>query len=67
VGSGKIVVRYYVNAEGRVTNAAVVSDSVNCAALAGAVLSGISRWDFPAVNEGTVTVVQPFVFIAGDK
>ncbi len=67
VGSGKIVVRYDVNAEGRVTNAAVVSDSVNCAALAGAVLSGISRWDFPAVNEGTVTVVQPFVFITADK
>jgi outer membrane biosynthesis protein TonB len=67
LGSGKVVVRYEINADGGVSRAAVISDTMNSAALASAVLSEISRWEFSRVDEGTVTVVQPFVFMDGDN
>ncbi len=67
LGSGKLVVRYDITPDGRATEAAIISDTLNCAALAGAVLSEISRWEFSQIDEGTVTVVQPFVFIDGNN
>jgi TonB family protein len=59
---GKLVVGITVAASGRVTDAAVVRDTVGSAAMVACALAQIEAWRFPAVPEGTVTFQAPFVF-----
>jgi TonB family protein len=59
---GKLVVSVTVAADGRVTDATIVKDTVRSAALTGCALAQIQAWKFPRVPEGTVTFQAPFVF-----
>jgi len=67
LGSGKVVVRYDIAPDGSVDNTVLISDTLGSAELARAVLGEVSRWRFYPIDEGRVTVVQPFVFITGDN
>jgi TonB family protein len=59
---GKLIVSVTVAADGRVTDATIVKDTVRSAALTGCALAQIQAWKFPKVAEGTVTFQAPFVF-----
>jgi TonB family protein len=59
---GKLLVSITVTSSGRVTDAAIVQDSVRSAALAQCALAQIEAWKFPEVEEGVVTFQAPFVF-----
>jgi len=64
LGGGKIVVRFTISADGGVTSASCVSDTVSCGSLTSSILSRIRSWKFPPIASGEVTVVYPFVFVA---
>ena len=59
---GKLLVSITVAANGRVTEAAIVQDSVGSAGLKSCALAQIEAWKFPKVEEGVVTFQAPFVF-----
>ncbi len=60
--SGKLVVAITVSASGRVTDAAVVQNTLKSPALAACALSQIREWRFPTIAEGVTTFQAPFVF-----
>jgi TonB family protein len=66
LGSGKITVRFTITADGSVSSASIVSDTLGSSALSGSILSRIRSWRFPAIGSGSVTVVYPFVFVASE-
>jgi len=59
---GKLLVSITVTAAGRVTDAAVVQDTVRSSELARCALAQIEAWKFPPVESGVVTFQAPFVF-----
>jgi TonB family protein len=61
---GKIVVQFTISASGSVSSVSIVSSTVNNSALESAVVNRIYNWRFPPVDEGSVTVVYPFVFVS---
>ncbi len=66
LGSGKITVRFTISADGSVSSASIIQDTLNSPALSGSILSRIRSWRFPPVKTGSVTVVYPFVFVASE-
>ncbi|MCX7945296.1 MAG: TonB family protein [Deltaproteobacteria bacterium] len=61
--SGKIVVRFTIGEDGKVTDVRIESDSMGSAEVADCLISRIRRWIFPKPDEGSVTVSVPFVFV----
>lgn len=61
--SGKIVVRFTIGEDGKVSDVRIESDTMGNPDVADCILSRIRRWIFPKPDEGTVTVSVPFVFI----
>ncbi len=59
---GKLVFGITVAASGRVTDVAIVTDSVRSAALTSCATAQIEAWKFPVIPEGVVTFHAPFVF-----
>jgi TonB family protein len=66
LGSGKITVRFTISADGAVTSASIVEDTLNCSPLSSSILGRIRSWRFPPVVSGNVSVVYPFVFVASE-
>ncbi|UCH77531.1 MAG: AgmX/PglI C-terminal domain-containing protein [Candidatus Coatesbacteria bacterium] len=66
LGGGKITIRFTIEADGRVSSASIVTDTLNCAPLTSSILSRVRSWKFPPVVSGNVTVVYPFVFVASE-
>jgi hypothetical protein len=62
--TGKIVVAMSITPDGAIENARIVSDTINNAAFRTSLLARIRSWRFPPVDNGDVTVIYPFVFIA---
>ena len=63
LGGGKIVVRFVIAPDGRVTSAEVTSDTVGNAELSSAIVRRVRSWKFPRAS-GESTVIYPFVFVA---
>ncbi|UCH78942.1 MAG: TonB family protein [Candidatus Coatesbacteria bacterium] len=63
LGGGKIVVRFTIAADGRVTSAEVLSDTVGNAELSSAIVRRVRSWKFPRAG-GESTVIYPFVFVS---
>ncbi len=61
--SGKIVVRFTIGEDGKVSDVRIESDSMGNPEVADCILSRIRRWIFPKPDEGSVTVSVPFVFV----
>ncbi len=61
--SGKIVVRFTINENGKVSDVRIESDSMGNPGVSDCILSRIRRWIFPKPDEGSVTVSVPFVFV----
>jgi TonB family protein len=62
---GKIVVRITVNPEGHVTEASIISSTLNNERVERCILSRISLWkDFPPINpeDGNITFRQGYIF-----
>jgi outer membrane biosynthesis protein TonB len=59
---GKLIVAITVAASGRVTEVAVVKDTLRSAALTACALAQIEAWKFAKVDAGEVTFQAPFVF-----
>jgi TonB family protein len=64
LAGGKFVVEITILADGTVGDAHVISDTLGDAVFRRSLLARIRNWRFPPVEEGTVTVVYPFVFVA---
>ncbi|MGF1464622.1 MAG: TonB family protein [Sandaracinaceae bacterium] len=64
---GRVVVRFAIGAEGKVTSAAVGSSTLGSPPVEACVVSAVRRWAFPAPPVGgTVAVSYPFVLQAGE-
>jgi len=63
LGGGKIVVRFTIAADGRVTSAEVLSDTVGNAEFSSAIVRRVRSWKFPRAG-GESTVIYPFVFVS---
>lgn len=61
--SGKIVVRFTITEDGKVTDVRIESDTMGNPDVADCILARIRRWIFPKPDEGSVTVSIPFVFV----
>lgn len=59
---GKLVVSLVVLANGSVSEAVIVEDSLNSPAVRECVLSQIRGWQFPAIPTGSTSFKTPFVF-----
>ena len=59
---GKLVVSITVAPSGRVTEAAIVRDTVGSAGLVSCALAQIEAWKFSTIPEGVVTFQAPFIF-----
>ena len=59
---GKVVFSLTVDAAGRVTDVAVVEDTLGAGAVAACALAQIRDWRFPAIESGVTTFRAPFVF-----
>ena len=60
---GKIVVRFTIGEDGKVSDVRIESDSMGNPEVSDCILSRIRRWIFPKPDEGSVTVSVPFVFV----
>jgi TonB family protein len=61
--SGKVKVKFTINASGRVTGAQIEQSSINDSVMKGCVTGKVVRWKFPEPRGGqAVTVSYPFVF-----
>jgi TonB family protein len=60
---GKIVVRFTIGEDGKVSDVRIESDTMGNPDVADCILSRIRRWIFPKPDEGSVTVSVPFVFV----
>ena len=64
--AGKLVIRLVIGANGRVTEASVVEDTIGDADLARAIVGVVRRFRFPRPSGGTTVEVRyPFVFAPG--
>lgn len=63
---GKLTVSLTVAADGRVTDVAVVEDSLGAPAVVGCALEQMRGWVFPVIESGTSTFKAPFVFTPPD-
>lgn len=61
---GKITVRFTIGIDGKVTEATIVSSTLNDQQVKDCMKRRIMRWKFPKPEEGTVTVSYPFIFTA---
>lgn len=61
--SGKIVVRFTIGEDGKVSDVRIESDNMGNPEVSDCILSRIRRWLFPKPDEGSVTVSVPFVFV----
>ncbi len=61
--SGKIVVRFTIGEDGKVSDVRIESDNMGNPEVSDCILSRIRRWIFPKPDEGSVTVSVPFVFV----
>ena len=60
---GKVVVRFVIDATGKVTAASIASSTVSSPKLEACLLKTIKRLTFPSVEGGGVIVVNyPFIF-----
>jgi TonB family protein len=59
---GKLVVSLTVEADGSVSDVAVVENSLGSSAVTQCALSQIKGWQFPAIPRGTTRFKTPFVF-----
>ena len=59
---GKLTVSLTVAADGRVTDVAVVEDTLGAPAVVGCALEQMRGWVFPVIESGTSTFKAPFVF-----
>jgi TonB family protein len=59
---GKLVVSMVVLANGSVSEATIVEDTLNSPAVRDCALSQIRGWQFPAIPSGTTSFKTPFVF-----
>ncbi len=62
---GKLVLRLTVEADGGVSEAAVLEDGLRSAAVLDCVLAQVKAWSFGAVPAGRVSFRAPFVFTPG--
>jgi hypothetical protein len=62
--TGKIVVSMSIASGGAVENARIVSDTIGDAVLRGSLLARIRSWRFPPIDDGEVTIIYPFIFVA---
>ena len=62
---GKLVLRLTVEADGSVSEAAVLEDGLKSAAVLDCVLAQVKAWSFGAVPAGRVSFRAPFVFTPG--
>jgi TonB family protein len=60
--AGKIVVRFTIDEEGKVTNAALEENTVSDKSVGACVVSRFERFRFPKPEGGSVTVSYPFIF-----
>jgi TonB family protein len=63
--SGKVVVRFRIDLEGKVIKVDIDSSTLANAAVEGCVLRQIRRWQFPAPEGGHCIVAYPFLFSTG--
>jgi TonB family protein len=61
---GKITVRFTIGIDGNVEAVSILSSSLEDELVKACVKRRIQRWVFPKPEEGTVTVVYPFIFTA---
>ena len=67
VPAGKLVLKWQIGKDGRVTSAETVSDGTSTPALASCVLGRVRTWQFPPPKGGGAVVITcPFVFRAGN-
>jgi TonB family protein len=59
---GKLVVSLVVLANGTVSEAAIVEDSLQSPSVRECVLAQIRGWQFPAIPSGSTSFKTPFVF-----
>jgi len=64
VRQGRMILRWQIDARGRVGRLKVVNDSVKSDGLRRCVLKKVKSWRFPACSDGNCTVVFPFEFFA---
>lgn len=62
---GKITVQFVISADGSISKVSIISSTVGHSGLETDIVSQIYSWRFPAITEGSVTVVYPFVFTPG--
>jgi|GEM_PF-6205200 len=60
--SGKIVIRFTIDEEGRVSQALVEENTLQDETVSGCVVSRFQRFRFPKPSGGAVTVSYPFIF-----
>jgi TonB family protein len=59
---GKLVVSMVVLANGTVSEATIVEDTLNSPAVRECALAQIRGWQFPAIASGTTSFKTPFIF-----
>jgi TonB family protein len=59
--AGKLVVRFELGADGKVTSAEIVDDQLGDATVGACVAKALRRWTFPK-SEGGIVVSYPFEF-----
>jgi TonB family protein len=64
--SGKVVVRFTISASGAVESVRIINDTIGEPTLSKSIIAKIRIWRFPPADGGDVTVIYPFVFIAGE-
>jgi len=60
---GKIEVEVTINADGTVTNAAVLASEITVEAFQREIMAAIRRWRYETITQGQVKVVYPIIFI----
>jgi TonB family protein len=62
--SGKVVVRFVIDPDGKVTAAEIPDSSLKAPAVEDCILKRVRSWRFPQPEGGAVSVAYPFVFEA---
>jgi TonB family protein len=66
IGAGEITFEFVISADGSVKDVDVLSSTMNSPDLESSIISRIYGWRFPAIEEGEVTVVYPFLFVINE-
>jgi TonB family protein len=60
---GRLSVSFTIDAQGSVTDASIVDDTVGDASMRACILTAIQSWRFPEARDGaSITITYPFVF-----